>query len=138
MTTKTIASDSGSVTPGEDQRPPIWTGHLTVRGADPEASAEFYEILGMRRILKSPEMAILEMRGGTHLIVLRGEAGEPGRVPFDLMVDELPACHDRWAAAGLTVTSIAPTRGNIHNAFTISDPDGRAIVVLDSHVVGAV
>src|SRR5262245_3886731 len=89
----------------EDQRPPVWTGHMFMPGNDPLASSKFYQLLGMRLVIEFPRAAILEMRGGTHLVVYSADAPVPGDVPgsaeagppkpgpapFDLMVDDLPA-----------------------------------------------
>jgi hypothetical protein len=40
------------------------------------------------------------------------------------------------AARGLSVSTI--TRGEIHDMFTLTDPDGHAITVRNSHVNGIV
>ena len=53
--------------------PAVAIGHVTLRVADPLLSAAFYEGLGLREILKRAEIAILELRGGTHLILFRAK-----------------------------------------------------------------
>ena len=52
------------------------------------------------------------------------------------MVEDIAATHADWSAKGLTVSPIA--KGNIHDAFTVTDPDGNTIQVSNSHVVGPV
>ncbi|MDH3705777.1 MAG: VOC family protein [Acidimicrobiia bacterium] len=118
-----------------DDRPALWVGHVNLTVADVEASYAFYQRLGMRPVHQTDGLAIAELRGGTHVIF---ESGEPegGDAPFDLMVDDLPAIHQRWRDEGLDVTDIIP--GDIHNVFVLTDPDGHRLVVYDSHAVGPV
>jgi len=89
----------------------------------------------MRTVHRSDDLAILELRGGTHLLLYRG-SGTSGEAPFDLMVDDLDASHAEMTARGVTVSTI--TRGEIHDMFTLTDPDGHAITVRNSHVEGVV
>ena len=65
------------------------------------ADATFYADLGMRTVLVRDQMAILELRGGTHLI-LRGGPVSGGRLPFDLMVDDVDAVFAAAVDAGAT------------------------------------
>ncbi len=121
-----------------DQRPPIWTGHLgPLDQTDLEAAKAFYRTLGLRLVHDLGDAAILELRGGTHLIVRRvdGEV-EPGRAPFDFMVDDLPGLHAELVAAGLEPTPIED--GDTHSRFLISDPSGHEVPIFNSHVVGIV
>ena len=120
-----------------DDRPRVWTGHLgPVPIPDLDAGVDFYLALGCRSVHRQENMAILELRGGTHLIVETGDAqpGEPS--PFDLMVDDLDDTHEVYVDAGLEPAEI--TGGQIHRTFTVTDPGGRVITVYDSHVVGNV
>ena len=73
----------------------------------------------MRTVFRGDDMAILELRGGTHLLLFRGDA-ETGPAPFDLMVEDLDATHDNLSGRGLAVSDI--TRGEIHDAFTLDGP----------------
>jgi hypothetical protein len=52
------------------------------------------------------------------------------------MVDDLDAAHADLTARGLAASAI--THGRIHDAFTLTDPDGHAIAVQNSHVEGVV
>ena len=119
-----------------DPRPAVWTGHLVVAGKDPAASAKFYEAIGMREVAIMDEVAIFELRGGTHLVVRKDPDPKPGPADWDLMVEDIAATHADWTDKGLNVSPIE--HGNIHDAFTVTDPDGNTIQVSNSHVVGPV
>jgi catechol 2,3-dioxygenase-like lactoylglutathione lyase family enzyme len=119
-----------------DDRPTVWTGHIAVPCRDPAASAPFYRAIGMREIGVYDEVAIFELRGGTHLVVHKEPEAHGGPAPWDLMVDDVTATHADWSAKGLAVSAIE--RGPIHEHFTVSDPDGNTIVVNSSHVSGPV
>jgi catechol 2,3-dioxygenase-like lactoylglutathione lyase family enzyme len=121
-----------------DERPAVWVGHITLPVTELERSTRFWTGLGMRAVELNPHVSVLELRGGTHLVLLPGETKpEPGSaVAFDLMVEDIDATHEAWAAAGLEPSAIA--RGPIHASFTLADPDGWILTVNSSHVVGAV
>lgn len=121
-----------------DQAPPVWVGHVSVPVSDVGVSAPFWCRLGMRQVFLGETVAVLELRGGTHLVLRAAEGPiEPGTVaPFDLMVEDLHATHERLAADGLQPTAIIP--GRIHASFFVEDPDGYRVKFNSSHVVGAV
>ncbi|HET9730341.1 MAG TPA: VOC family protein, partial [Acidimicrobiia bacterium] len=96
----------------------------------------FWDTLGLRSVHQGDELAIFELRGGTHLILVPGTPDASGEAPFDLMVDDVDRAHEEFARAGMTVSPIE--RGEIHDAFTITDPDGVRLTVNSSHVVGPV
>ncbi|MFI5393021.1 MAG: VOC family protein, partial [Myxococcota bacterium] len=65
-------------------------------------SREFFSRLGMRDLGNDGPVAILELRGGTHLILTPGDApNDDADAPFDLMVDDLDAAHRRFSAEGM-------------------------------------
>jgi catechol 2,3-dioxygenase-like lactoylglutathione lyase family enzyme len=120
-----------------DRRPGVWAGHIVLQTRDTAVAARFYERIGMRPVEVGEHFAVLEMRGGTHLVILYDpEHVEPGAVGWDLMVEDLDAAHDEWQAEGLEVTVIVD--GSPHRSFEVTDPDGHVLVVRDSHVVGPV
>ena len=49
-----------------DERPAVWVGHVGMTVADPARSHDFFVDAGMRTIHRGDDMAILELRGGTH------------------------------------------------------------------------
>ena len=121
-----------------DQPPPVWVGHVSVPVSDIQASAPFWRRLGMRQIFAGDAVAVLELRGGTHLVLHLAEAPiEPGTpAPFDLMVEDLEATRTRLAADGLEPSPIVS--GRVHSSFFVTDPDGYAVKFSSSHVVGRV
>ncbi len=119
-----------------DERPPIWTGHVVAYAPDPRQAAEFYEAIGMRPIASMDDFAVLELRGGTHLVVQRDVDHAGVAVDFDLMVEDLAATHAAWSSAGFDVGPIE--HDGIHDTFTVRDPAGNVITVFSSHVAGPV
>jgi catechol 2,3-dioxygenase-like lactoylglutathione lyase family enzyme len=119
-----------------DQRPAVWTGHVAIPGKDPAESAAFYRDIGMREVHVGDEVAIFELRGGTHLVVFKDADAKPGPASWDLMVEDLAATHADWTKKGLAVSPIE--KGPIHEAFTVTDPGGNTITVNSTHVMGPV
>ena len=117
-------------------RPPVWIGHTVLPVADLNRSADFWQGLGMREIERNPHVAVLELRGGTHLLLVPGTPQAEADAPFDLMVDDLDTTHAEWKARGLDPSPIES--GQFHTAFTLRDPDGYRVTVHSSHVVGEV
>lgn len=115
-------------------RPGVWVGHISVATADIGETADFYRSLGMREVVQNEQVAVLELRGGTHLVVTEGEPAESAS--FDLMVDDIDAVHAEWTSLGLAPSPIE--RGRIHDSFTVRDPAGTTVKVNSSHVVGTV
>ena len=121
----------------KDLRPDVWIGHVGLATNDLEASVDFFRIIGMRIVVSMPQFAILELRGGTHL-VLRAENNKvsmPAR--FDLMVDDLNVMRERLRAAGYKPTAINHT-GGPHSSFEVVDPSGILLEFTSSHVSGPV
>ena len=119
-----------------ESRPPVWIGHAVLTVADLGRSADFWRTVGMREIERNEHVAVLELRGGTHLVLVPGTSSTSSDVSFDLMVEDLEATHAEWSRCGLDVSPIE--RGRIHSSFVLRDPDGYRVTVNNSHVVGAV
>ena len=117
-------------------RPPVWIGHAVLSVNDVNRSADFWHDLGMREVERNEHVAVLELRGGTHLLLVPGTPPEGGDTPFDLMVDDLDQTHAKWTAHGLDPSPIE--RGRFHTFFTVRDPNGYLVKVYSSHVVGEV
>ena len=120
--------------PKIDERPPVWIGHMFLAATDVEKTATFMRKIGMRDIFQSDSIVVLELRGGTHLLLQpTADAIAPGtKAPFDLMVDEIDASHAEFEKLGLSPSTIED--GRIHRSFTISDPSGYEITVNSTHV----
>jgi catechol 2,3-dioxygenase-like lactoylglutathione lyase family enzyme len=119
-----------------ETRPPVWIGHTRLTVSDLDRAADFWRTVGTREIVRNEQIVVLELRGGTHLVLLPGAPSAGADAPFDLMVEDLERTHGEWERLGLDVSPIQ--RGRIHSAFVLRDPDGTAITVNSSHVVGAV
>ncbi|MFP6890794.1 MAG: VOC family protein [Nitrospinota bacterium] len=127
-----MASDS------PDSRPAVALGHVSLEVSDLPASAEFFTGLGMREIVLRDSFAVLELRGGSHLILNQAEGPvSPGtKVPFDLMVDDIEATRDAFEERGLSPSGFE--KGQVHTEFTISEPDGCIVTMTSSHTSGRV
>ncbi len=119
-----------------DQRPPVAVGHVRLSVSDVGAAARWLETVGLRPIVTRDELAVLELRGGTHVVVRHSEqppASGTG-APFDLMVVDVDATHRDYAEKGLSPSPIR--RGRIHDSFDLAGPDGWAFTVNSSHASG--
>ncbi|HEX8139779.1 MAG TPA: VOC family protein [Pyrinomonadaceae bacterium] len=122
----------------EQMPPPIAIGHVTLHVSDVGLAADFYETLGLRPILNREELAILELRGGTHLVLFRVE-GKPKVGPirdFDFMVEDIEAAHAAMERAGVRGTAICEDHLAGHLWFEVTDPDGHVLKVFSSHTGG--
>ena len=123
----------------EDERPPFGRGTVHLTSRDPKRAGRFYAQLGFRTVGLMDSLAILEMRGGTHLEIRLDAEAAGGPADWDLMVEDLDATRDEWLALGsVPVTEIGKDEREIHRVFTVTDPDGNTVIVHDSHVVGIV
>ena len=116
-----------------DERPRLAVGHVNLEVEDVGDACAFFVRHGMRDIFKGEDFGVLELRGGTHLVLSRtGGTVEPGRkAPFDLMVDDIDEARAELTSAGVTATDI--TRGRIHDTFHIEGPSGYRFAVTSSH-----
>ena len=119
-----------------DQRPPVAVGHVRLNVTDVGSAARWLETVGLRPIVTRDELAVLELRGGTHVVVRHSEQpAAPGTgAPFDLMVDDVDATHRDYTEKGLSPSEIR--RGRIHDLFDVAGPDGWAFTVNSSHASG--
>ena len=119
-----------------DQRPPVAVGHVRLSVIDVGAAACWLETVGLRPIVTMDGLAVLELRGGTHVVVRLAETRPaPGTAaPFDLMVDDVDATHRAYAEKGLSPSPIR--RGRIHDSFEVAGPDGWVFTVNSSHASG--
>ena len=115
-----------------DERPGVWVGHVTLPTPDVPATREFMVQLGMRPIAGGDDFAVLELRGGTHLVLLTSEEPASESAYFDLMVDDLDATHGQLQTLGFDPSEIQS--GRIHRSFTVSGPSGHRITFNSSHV----
>lgn len=116
-----------------DPRPRFAIGHVAITAENVTKLTEFYTTLGMRQIMNSGHFAILELRGGTHLIVQQGPAGA---AVLDLIVDDIDDVHADLTAAGATAGDIK--RGHPHDQFQAIDPEGNRLAISSNHAMGVV
>ncbi len=115
-----------------ESRPPVWVGHVSMATSTLTESQTFMERLGMRPMFRNESVAIFELRGGTHLVLVADENARAGDAPFDLMVEDLDETHAEFAERGLSPSPIE--RGRIHASFTVTEPGGGRITVNSTHV----
>jgi catechol 2,3-dioxygenase-like lactoylglutathione lyase family enzyme len=119
-----------------DQRPAVGIAHVVLNTDRMEESTQFMSTIGMRAIFDGPEVSVYEMRGGTHLILMRKDKVFAGDASFDLMVDDLRATHQRLSSLGLAPSPIEARPAIDHEVFTISEPAGNVITFFSSHASG--
>ena len=86
----------------------------------------------MRGIFRGDDVAVLELRGGTHLVLIPDAAAAPDDAGFDLMVEDLDAAHQAFHDRGYEVTQVE--RGRIHYSFRVTEPGGNRIIFNSTHV----
>jgi len=113
-------------------------GHVVLHVASVKTSARFYERLGLRPVWSRDDMAILELRGGTHLLLFSGSARQrrAKKALFDLMADDLDAAHARAKRCGFRPSRIGDGAPGGHRYFTLLDPDRVRLTVYSSHTDG--
>ena len=119
-----------------DERPPVAVAHVVLQTDRMSASGQFMLTIGMRPIFEGPEVSVYEMRGGTHLILMQKSGITPGDAPFDLMVDDLKAAHQRFMSLGLNPSPIEARPAISHEIFTVTEPAGHRITFFSSHASG--
>ena len=119
-----------------DERPPVAIGHVSLPVSDVGLSTKYFVKAGLRSIHESKKFTVLELRGGTHLILSPAdEKIIPGaKAPFDLMVDHVEVARRNYEEKGMEPSGIE--NGKIHSWFTIIDPSGYEITITSSHAGG--
>lgn len=131
--TDTNALERGHLEIAEDLRPLYAFGHVEMKVADIKKSGDFFLKIGLREVILEKDFIILEVRGGTHLILETTDKDVvPGTsAPFDLMVDDVEAVHKLMSDLDLSPTAIADNK--IHKHFFVMEPGGHKVTVNSSH-----
>jgi catechol 2,3-dioxygenase-like lactoylglutathione lyase family enzyme len=116
----------------KDERPDVWIGHVSLATPDVKAMCDFVVRLGMRRIFEGDGIAVLELRGGTHLLLTASDEPASGLAYFDLMVEDLDASHARLREMGCRPSQIESRE--FHSSFTVDAPSGHTIKFNSTHV----
>jgi catechol 2,3-dioxygenase-like lactoylglutathione lyase family enzyme len=126
-------------------------GHFVLKVRDTNTSYHFYTKLGLRPVGLLPDLAIIELRGGTHILLFNkkdeaplipsklGQRGDFSTERLDLMIDshsrsDLELYRTTLMENGVSVGEIAPDQLYGHYYFQLADPDGNGITVYTSHV----
>src|SRR5580692_3873062 len=128
--------------------------HLVFKVADLKSSCQFYSNLGLPPFATDEKVAIIELRGGTHLLLLSVDepAGEDiaesltGQFHkrfserFDLMIEgkdlnELKKYRLELISRGIAAGEIPDETFFGHHLFCIKDPDGNGITIYTSHAI---
>ena len=129
-------------------------GHLVFKVTDLESSCEFYSNLGIPPFAIEEGVAIIELRGGTHLILLEvdqpagegvaesltGQFHERFAEQFDLMIkgkglNELKKYRSELINRGIAAGEIPDETFFGHHLFCVKDPDGNGITIYTSHAI---
>ena len=118
-----------------------------------DTSYQFYTKLGLRPFGIFPDLAVVELRGGTHILLFSkndelpsslssSHLGQRGGASFnerlDLMIDgksrsDLEVYRTTLLEKGMSVDAIAQDQLFGHYYFQLADPDGNGITVYSSH-----
>ena len=134
--------------------PELAVAHLVFKVADLNSSCQFYSNLGIPPFAIDEKVAIIELRGGTHLLLLEVDqlAGEDvaesvtGQFhkrfseQFDLMIkgkglNELKKYRLDLINRGIAAGEIPDETFFGHHLFCIKDPDGNGITIYTSHSI---
>ena len=119
----------------DDLRPPVWVGHVLLETDRLEESAAFMRKIGLRPIVEREQFAVLEMRGGTHLVLIAKPTVAAGDAPFDLMVEDLQATRASFIELGLDPSPIERLSRE-HEQFKLREPAGHLISFVSNHTSG--
>jgi catechol 2,3-dioxygenase-like lactoylglutathione lyase family enzyme len=128
--------------------------HLVFKVADLKRSCEFYSNLGIPPFAMDGEIALIELRGGTHLLLLEVDQLAGGDVAesvtgqfhkrfseqFDLMIkgkdqNDLEKYRLELISRGIAAGEIPDETFFGHHLFCIKDPDGNGITIYTSHAI---
>ena len=127
-------------------------GHFVMKVGDMSISYKFYTTLGLRPIGIYSDVAIIELRGGTHILLFNKNEGLPFSLSssqigqrgaffsenLDLMIEgisriELELYRNTLMDRGFSVDEIAQDQFFGHDYFQLVDPDGNGITIYTSH-----
>jgi catechol 2,3-dioxygenase-like lactoylglutathione lyase family enzyme len=132
--------------------PELAVAHLVFKVADLKSSCQFYSNLGLPPFYVEEKIAIIELRGGTHLVLLSvnepagadvaesvtGQFHKRFSEQFDLMIegkqlDDLKKYRSELISRGIAAGEIPDEAVFGHHLFCVKDPDGNGITIYTSH-----
>jgi catechol 2,3-dioxygenase-like lactoylglutathione lyase family enzyme len=127
-------------------------GHFVMKVNNIDISYQFYTKLGLRPVGIFPDVAVVELRGGTHILLFNkndelpfplspshlGQRGDFSNERIDLMIDgksrsDLELYRTNLVENGLSADAISQDQFFGHDYFQLADPDGNGITVYTSH-----
>ncbi len=116
-----------------DQPPPGSVGHIALPTTDVAKTSEYLQKLGLRPIEQHDEVAVLELRGGTHLVVLKSDQtpAAGAKASFDLMYEDIDEIWQQCKSLGYAPSAIEER--SFHRSFTIIEPGGHELTINSSH-----
>ena len=128
--------------------------HLVFKVADLKRSCQFYSNLGIPPFSIDGKIALIELRGGTHLLLLEvdqlagvgvaqsltGQFHKKFSEQFDLMIKgkgltDLKKYRLELISRGIAAGEIPDETFFGHHLFCIKDPDGNGITIYTSHAI---
>jgi catechol-2,3-dioxygenase len=128
--------------------------HLVLKVADLKSSCQFYSNIGIPPFAIEEKVAIIELRGGTHLLLLEvdqlaaegvaqsltGQFHKRFSEQLDLMikgkgVNELKQYRSELISRGIAAGEIPDETFFGHHLFCIKDPDGNGVTIYTSHSI---
>jgi len=116
-----------------DPRPAVAVGHVSLPVTNVPGAVRHFELHGMRTIVARRDFAVLELRGGTRLVVkwTKRKPKRGAKAPFDLMVDDIDVA---WRACERNGMDPSAMRHDpVHRSFDVVGPDGYRITITSSH-----
>jgi catechol 2,3-dioxygenase-like lactoylglutathione lyase family enzyme len=136
----------------DDSLPAAALAHFVMKVQNIEASHQVYVGLGLRALDTFPGLAIVELRGGTHLLLFQkdddqsrtlqnshvGQRPDFGSEKIDLMIAghkkaDLKLYRTRLIDKGYSPSFIAERGLYGHHYFSMQDPDGNGVSFYTSH-----
>ena len=113
--------------------PPVAIGHVSMEVNQIGPAVNWFAAMGLRTVTTRENFAVLELRGGTHLVLSRTDQEiEVGTLaPIDLMVNDLDATRDACTKRGFVSGEIK--EGSVHRSFYVVGPDGYSVKITTSH-----
>ena len=124
-------------------------GHIVVPVKNLNSSLNFYRAIGLPEGELEDDLALLELRGGTHVLLVQENGryanqyessryGQREPETFDLMIrgktrETLEEYRNGIVAAGIEASEIPDELLYGHCYFSMTDPDGHRITVYTSH-----
>ena len=100
-------------------------------------SIRFMQAIGMQIVFEGSEVSILELRGGTHLLLFPCEEASGTDASFDLMVDDVHALHRDLSGLGYELSPVEKRPEIGHESFEVIEPSGARIICFSSHMTCA-